>query len=146
MFAADPATQGLLSDEDTIGPRVPFILSQPDVLKATTTAKGTFRFDGVAPASAFTIAASHPDLGLIVMLRVPVRAGEERFVTLRYEAGVRFFGRVTDQDLRPVSLAKVRVSGRKEGARWKHVPRSSKPIPPATTGRSPRQEPSSTWP
>ena len=48
------------------------------------------------------------------MSRVPVHAGEDVSSLLRYEAGVTFFGRVTDQNLGPVTLAKVRVNGFKD--------------------------------
>jgi RNA polymerase sigma factor (sigma-70 family) len=126
VFAGDAEVQGMLRDEDNMRLSLPHLLSWDPVpnrfLRTKSGSNGTFSFDHISAVPRFTVAAYHPEFGLSATFGIPIREGEQRRVTLRYESGVRFFGSVTNQDALPVALAKVRLTGFRESGQAQSFP------------------------
>jgi protocatechuate 3,4-dioxygenase beta subunit len=77
-----------------------------------TDASGAFSFLGVKPAWKLTVAAWHPEFGLVSSRGILIRAGETPSVALRFPSHVRFTGYVTEPDGRPIAGAQVEVTAR----------------------------------
>ena len=112
VLAGDADKEGTLRDEESIRLNLENHLdARGRILKTTSAADGKFRFDRVPPAVRLSVAAAHPELGVVAAVGIPVKAGERRTVQLRFEAGLRVFGRVTDRAMNPIKGAKVQPSG-----------------------------------